>query len=124
MQIIGVILILAVLLLAGLWFWYMKNRSGVLAKEVNGIQVFDIIVKGVYNPSIIEANLGKPIKINFHRQESNSCSQFVNFPDFKIRKELPENEIVTVELNPTQVGEFKFLCDMGMYQGKLIIKEK
>lgn len=122
MQIIGIILILAVLLLAGLWFWYMNKRSGVSAKEINGIQVFDIIVKGVYNPAIIEANLGKPIKINFNRQESDSCSQFVSFPDFKIRKELPENEIVTIELNPVNKGEFKFICDMGMYQGKLIIK--
>ncbi|MDO8668989.1 MAG: cupredoxin domain-containing protein [Candidatus Buchananbacteria bacterium] len=122
MQLIGVALILTVLLLAGLWFWYMKNRSGVMAREVDNVQVFDIMVKGVYNPSVIEAKLGKPIKINFNRQESDSCSQFVNFPDFKIRKELPENQIVAVELNPTKAGEFVFLCDMGMYQGKLIIK--
>lgn len=121
MQIIGVILIFVVLLIAVLWFWYMKNRPGVLAKEVGGVQVFNITVKGVYNPSVIEAKLGKPIKINFNRQESDSCSQFVSFPDFKIRKELPENEIVTVEINPTNKGEFKFMCDMGMYQGKLIV---
>ena len=122
MPIIGVILILVVLLLAGLWFWYMNNRPSVLPKEVDGFQIFDIIVKGVYNPAIIEANLSKPIKINFNRHESTSCSQFVSFPDFKIRKDLLENEITTVELNPTKRGEFKFMCDMGMYQGKLIVK--
>ena len=122
MQIIGIILILLVLVLAGLWFWQMKRRPGVAAKEVNGIQVFDVIIKGAYNPAVLTAKLGEPIRINFSRQESSDCSQFVSFPNFKIRKELPEGQIVTIELNPIQKGEFKFLCDMGMYQGKLIIE--
>lgn len=122
MQIIGIILILVVIGLYALWIWYTKNQQVVSAKTEGDDQVFDIIVKGVYTPSLIKAKLGKPIKINFKREESSECSRFVKFPDFKIRKELPEGETVTIEINPEKKGEYSFTCDMSMYQGKLIVE--
>ena len=122
MQIVGVILILAVLILAGFYFWYLSHQPAMAAQKVAGAQVFNIIVKSAYSPAVIEAELGQPIRINFTRQESTSCSEFVSFPDFKIRRELLENQTVAIELNPTKAGEFRFVCDMGMYQGKLIVK--
>jgi Cu+-exporting ATPase len=122
MQIIGIILILVVIGLYTLWLWYTKNQQGVTAKAEGETQVFDILVKGVYSPSVIKAKVNKPIKINFKREESSECSRFVNFPDFKIRKELPEGKTVTIELTPDKTGEFTFTCDMSMYQGKLIVE--
>ncbi len=104
------------------WLWYTKNQKPASAKEDSGIQIFNILVKGVYSPSVIKAKLGSPIKINFRREESTECSRFVNFPDFKIRKELPENKTISVEFTPDRRGEFIFTCDMSMYQGKLIVE--
>ena len=89
MQIIGIILILIVIGLYALWIWYTKNQRGVTAKTEGKTQVFNILVKGVYSPSVIKAKVGKPVRINFKRDESTECSRFVNFPDFKIRQELP-----------------------------------
>lgn len=122
MQIIGIILILVVIGLYGLWIWYAKNQSAVVAKETGNVQEFNITVKGVYSPSVIQAKVGKPVKINFKREESSECSRFVNFPDFKIRKELPKDKTVAIEFTPDKIGEFTFTCDMSMYQGKLIIE--
>lgn len=122
MQIIGITLILVVIGLYAFWIWYTKNQQGVSAKTEGEAQVFDIIVKGVYTPNLIKAKLGKPIKINFKREESSECSRFVKFPDFKIRKELPEGKTVTIEINPEKKGEYSFTCDMSMYQGKLIVE--
>ncbi|HLD28422.1 MAG TPA: cupredoxin domain-containing protein [Patescibacteria group bacterium] len=122
MQIIGIILILAVIGLYILWLWYAKNQRGADAKIKNNIQVFDILVKGVYSPGVIKAKLDKPIRINFRREESSECSRFVNFPDFKIRKELPEDKTVTIDIVADKPGVFIFTCDMSMYQGKLIIE--
>ncbi len=122
MQIIGVILIILVIGLYLLWLWYSKHQEGASAKTESGIQVFDILVKGVYSPSIIKAKVGRPVKINFKREESTDCSRFVTFSDLKIRQELPEGETVTVEFTPDKVGEIAFACDMGMYQGKLIVE--
>jgi plastocyanin domain-containing protein len=122
MQIIGIILILIVVGLYVFWIWFTKNQAGVRAKEKAGVQVFDILVKGVYSPSVIKAKVGKPVRIKFRREESTDCSRFVNFPDFKIRKELPEGKTISVEFTPKRKGEFKFSCDMNMYQGKLIVE--
>jgi len=122
MQIIGIILIALVIIIYLLWLWFMKNQKAVVAQESNGRQIFNILVKGVYSPGVIKAKINQPVKINFRREESTECSRFVNFPDFKIRKELPERQTVAVEFTPNRKGEFLFTCDMSMYQGKLIIE--
>lgn len=122
MQTIGIILILVVIGLYVAWLWYTKKQSGVMAKQSGQMQEFDIVVKGVYSPAVIKAKVNKPVRINFTRQESSECSRFVVFSDFKIRQELPENKTVPIEFTPTKAGEYIFTCDMGMYQGKLIIK--
>jgi len=122
MQIIGIVLILLVVGLFFLWIFYTKSQKGIVAKEVGGIETIDILVKGVYSPNVIRAKVGQPLRLNFRREESTECSRYVNFPDFKIRRELAENKITTIEITPNRKGEFLFTCDMSMYQGKLIIE--
>lgn len=121
MQTIGAILIILVISLYVAWIIYTKNQSGIVAKEEGDIQVFEVLVKGVYSPSVLRSKVGRPVRINFKREESAECSRYVNFPYFKIRKELPDGEIVAVEFTPERKGEFIFTCDMSMYQGKLIV---
>jgi len=122
MQIIGIILIIVVIGLYLLWFWYTKTQEGMAAKSEGGVQVFNILVKGVYSPSILKVKVGQPVKINFRREESTDCSRFVSFSDLKIRKELPEGQTVAIEFTPNKTGEIVFTCDMGMYQGKVIVE--
>ncbi len=122
MQIIGIILIIIVIILYLLWLWYTKNQTATSAKQEENVQVFNILVKGVYSPNVIKAKLGKLIRINFTRKESTDCSRYVNFPDFKIRKELPEGKETSLEIMPEKTGAFPFNCDMNMYQGKLIVE--
>ena len=122
MQIIGILLIIVVILLYFLWLWFTKKQEGVMAQVQGNMQVFRIIVKGVYAPNVIRARVGKPVRIIFKREESNECSRFVLFPDFKIRKELQEGEEVPIEFIPSKKGEFLFSCDMSMYQGRLIVE--
>lgn len=128
MQIIGIVLILVVIALYTWWIISTKNQHGAEAKEEDGIQVFDILVKGVYSPSVINAKVGKPVRINFRREEESACSRYVNFSHLpangkmlNMREELPENKTVAIEFVPDKKGEYSFTCDMSMYQGKLIV---
>lgn len=121
MQIIGIILILLIIGLFAAWIFWTKKQTGAGAKEVGGVQEFEIKVKGVYSPSVIHAKAGQPVKINFLREEDAECSRFVVFDSLNIRKDLPQGQAVSIEFTP-QAGEYKFTCDMGMYQGKLIVK--
>lgn len=97
---IGILLNILIIAAYILWMRYIRNKQGVGAKMQGGVQIFDIVVKGVYRPDVIEAEAGKPVQIRFLRRESTECSRFVKFPDFRIRKELPEGKTVVIELTP------------------------
>ena len=86
------------------------------------VQEVQVIVKGGYTPDVIVVKAGKPVKINFLRQESSSCTEMVIFGDFNKSAKLPEGEVVPVEFTPEKPGEYEFHCQMGMVRGKLIVE--
>ena len=99
------------------WFFLKKKDKEVLAgDEVN------IIVEGGYSPNVVSIAKGKTTKINFIRKDSNSCLEEVVLGDFKIRKYLPLNQKITIELNPQKSGEFGYSCGMNMFHGKIIVR--
>ena len=100
------------------WFFLMKKE-----KVFSGGESIDIIVEGGYTPETISIPRGKTTKLNFLRKDSNSCLEEVVLGDFKVRKTLPLNQKVTIELTPKVSGEFKYSCGMGMYHGKIIVTE-
>ncbi len=100
-------------------YWYFLKKEDTQV-EVAGNES-DILVEGGYKPSSIVIPLGKTTKLNFLRKDSSSCLEEVVFGDFKIRKFLPINQKVTIEITPKKKGEFGFSCGMNMFQGKLIV---
>lgn len=105
------------------WFFWLVKKPGVKAALTSGgYQEAMILVKGGYTPDVIVVEKGKPVRLNFVRTESASCSEMVLFPDFKKSARLPEGETVPVEFLPDKAGEFEFQCQMGMLRGKLIVE--
>ena len=105
------------------WFFWLKRTRGVRASEVSsGYQEAMILVKGGYTPDAIIVRSGRPVRLNFRREETASCSDKVIFADFQKSADLPTGETVPVELLPKEAGEFAFGCPMGMFRGKLIVE--
>lgn len=105
------------------WFFWLVKKPGVKATLTGGgYQEAMILVKGGYTPDVIVVEKGKPVRLNFVRAESASCSELVLFPDFNKSAKLPEGETVAVEFMPDKAGEFEFQCQMGMLRGKLIVE--
>jgi plastocyanin domain-containing protein len=103
------------------WFFWLVRAKGVRAAVTSGgYQEQMVLVKGGYTPDVIVVEAGKPVRLNFVRQESASCSEMVLLPDFSKSAKLPEGETVPVEFLPKQPGEYEFACQMGMLRGKLI----
>ena len=100
------------------WFFLMKKEKEVAATSDS----IDIVVKGGYNPEVISIPYGKTTTLNFIRKDSNSCLEEVVLGDFKVRKYLPVNEKVSVELTPEKKGEFGYSCGMNMFHGKIVVK--
>ena len=97
------------------WFFLKKDeKEAVVASDS-----IDIIVDGGYEPEVISVPKGKTTKLNFLRKDSSSCLEEVVLADFKIRKYLPLNQKVTIEVNPQNQGEFDISCGMNMFHGKI-----
>lgn len=99
------------------WFFLMKKD-----KEVRVSESAEIVVEGGYNPNVVVIPFGKTTRLTFVRRDSNSCLEEVVLGDFGIRRYLPLNEKVSVELTPEKKGEFGYSCGMNMFHGKIIVK--
>jgi plastocyanin domain-containing protein len=118
------VLVLGLLLVAFIvWFFWLKRTKGVRAAETSGgYQEVMVLVKGGYTPDTIVVQHGKPVRINFRREETAGCSDKVIFADFQKSADLPTGKLVPVELLPKGPGEYPFACPMGMFRGKLIVE--
>lgn len=102
------------------WFFWLSEKEAIRAAPVQGgVQESTIRVRGGYDPDVIEVRAGRPVRLHFLRQETASCSERVEFPDFGISRALPEGETVTIELT-AEPGEYEFTCQMGMLRGRLV----
>ena len=78
MDVVDVVVIGAGVLLAGfLWWFFFGPKQIREASVVGGVQEVDITVKGGYSPSLIRAQQGVPLRLNFDRQESGDCTSRV-----------------------------------------------
>ena len=113
-------ILVAIFSLAGMaftyWFFLMKKEDVVSVTDS-----VDITVEGGYTPNTIQIPKGKTTKISFTRRDPSSCLEEVVLGDFKIRKFLPLNKKVTIEVRPQKEGEYEFACGMNMFHGKIIV---
>jgi plastocyanin domain-containing protein len=105
------------------FFWLVKAKGTKAALTGAGYQEQMVLVKGGYTPDIVVVERGKPVRLNFVRQESASCSEMVLLPAFNKSAKLPEGEIVAVEFLPTEPGEYEFACQMGMFRGTVVVED-
>jgi len=105
------------------WFFFFSRKQSRTVAQSEGVQEANIVVKGGYTPDVLVVKAGQPVRLNFLRKESASCSEMVVFADFDRSARLPENTVVPVEFTPEAPGEYDFQCQMGMFRGKLIVKD-
>jgi plastocyanin domain-containing protein len=105
------------------WYFWLKRSTGYRATETTGgYQEAMILVKGGYTPDTIIVRSGRPVRLNFRREETASCSDKVIFAGFAKSADLPTGQTIAVELMPKEPGEFEFACPMGMFRGRLIVE--
>ncbi|HAF87492.1 MAG: cupredoxin domain-containing protein [Legionellaceae bacterium] len=100
------------------WFILKKPKSTRLVN--NAIQV--VVDEGVYEPSILKAREGKMITLEFIRKDKSPCAQVVVFNTLDISQELKVNKLTKITINSLKSGTYPFSCQMGMYQGSLIVE--
>jgi len=113
------------IVLSALILWYFFGPKPRVSAQVadGGVQEVRVTVKGGYSPDVIVVKQGAPVKLDFYRDETASCSEEIVFGDFGIARRLPAFETTTIEFTPEEPGEFTFTCGMNMMRGKLVVEQ-
>jgi plastocyanin domain-containing protein len=106
------------------WYFFLAQGEAVTAAAVGGgAQRTRIVVRGGYSPATVRVQAGRPVRLEFDRQETSGCTEEVVFPDFGIRTYLPAHRTTPVEFTPTSPGRYEFTCGMAMVRGTLIVEQ-
>ena len=107
-----------------LWYFFGERDRVAATVGASGVQEVKVTVKGGYNPDVIVVQQGRPVRLDFYRDETASCSEQVVFGDFGIARDLPAFKTTSIEFTPDKAGEFTFACGMNMMRGKLIVEAR
>ncbi len=75
-----------------------------------------------YEPNTVDVPAGQAARITFLRTTDQTCGTEVVFPELRIRKPLPLNKPVTVDLPAGPKRELRFTCGMDMFRGKVVVR--
>ncbi|MDP2305049.1 MAG: cupredoxin domain-containing protein [Pseudomonadota bacterium] len=78
-------------------------------------------VQGAYKPDRIEVTAGERVRLVFTRTAYTGCTREVVFPELGIRKELPTNGAVAIDLPVLAPGTYQFHWGMNMIHGTLVV---
>ena len=104
-----------------LWYFFGEREAAAASVTDGGVQQIKVMVKGGYSPDVIVVKQGTPVRLDFYRDETASCSEQIIFGDFHIARDLPAFKTTPIEFTPGKAGEFTFTCGMNMMRGKLIV---
>jgi plastocyanin domain-containing protein len=107
-----------------LWYFLFSRSPAARPAEGRGgaVQEIAVTVKGGYTPDTILVQAGKPVRLQFYRDETADCSERVVFEHFGIDRLLPPFQTTTIEFTPGEAGEYPFRCGMSMLKGLLVVE--
>ncbi len=106
-----------------LWYFFLAGRAGVAARAMgDDVQRVRIDVQGGYTPNEVHVAAGRPVRLDFFRNETNPCTEEVVLPAFGVRAWLAPHETTPVEFTPAVPGTYDFSCGMGMVHGRLVVE--
>ncbi|HEY8272237.1 MAG TPA: cupredoxin domain-containing protein [Pseudobdellovibrionaceae bacterium] len=92
------------------------------AEDKSKSQVVELSVteKG-FEPNSIDVGPGKTVILKITRKTDSTCATEIQIPAKKIKKDLPLNKDVSIDLGKLEKGEIRFGCGMNMMEGGRII---
>lgn len=85
------------------------------------VRTVEIVVRGGYHPDRVVAKADEPLSLRFVRKEYTGCTLEVVFPTLGIRRTLPPDEPVLIDLGKLPAGEVPFHCGMNMVHGVVVV---
>ena len=76
---IGVVTAGVALIAFVLWYFFGERERVAAGLGEGGVQEIKVTVKGGYSPDVIVVKRGLPVRLDFYRDETASCSEQVVF---------------------------------------------
>lgn len=92
------------------------------AIDVKGRRVDVTAGAAGFAPKAVTVKKGEPTTLVFTRTTDETCATEVVFPEIKLKKDLPLNQQVAVELPVDTSRTLAFECGMGMFKSKVVIE--
>ena len=83
-----------------IWYFFGERETVAASLGEGGTQEVKITVRGGYSPDVVVVRRGVPVRFDFYRDETDSCSEQVIFGDFGIARDLPAFKTTSIEFTP------------------------
>jgi plastocyanin domain-containing protein len=99
------------------------NLPVVWAKPVDKTQIVEIQVteKG-FEPSNVSVSPGAHVILKITRKTDATCATQIKIPSRGLKKDLPLNKTISIELGRVEKGEIAFACGEDMMGGHIFVK--
>ncbi len=88
---------------------------GLFAKEKSNLQVVELAVtESGFEPKSLKVKPDIETELKVTRKTDSTCSTQIQVPSKNIKKDLPLNKVVSINLGKLKKGEIKFGCGMNM----------
>lgn len=103
-------------------FSYAKDMGKMKMTEMSKTVDLAVTDKG-FEPSTVDVSPGTNVILKITRKTDSTCATQIQIPSIKIKKDLPLNKTVSVEIGKLEKGEIRFGCGMDMMEGgKIFVK--
>ncbi|CAM4450256.1 cupredoxin domain-containing protein [Paenibacillus phoenicis] len=119
----GGTLLILLFIVGSIGFLFRKKKKHHIILSPSGYQEVKIRVNGKYMPNTIVVQRGKPVRMEFIREEKTAYSELVMFPHYHKSIVLPYGQKAIVELFPNEAGSYRFTSQMGRYQGTMVVRD-
>ncbi len=75
-------------------------------------------------PAVTHIPSGTAVRLRFTRRVEKTCVTEVVLASLNLRRELPVNQAVVIDVPPQRPGVIDFACGMNMVKGQIIVDER
>jgi plastocyanin len=97
----------------------VAGGSGGSAAEAASVEIKVLADK--YEPAEVRGKPGSTMRLVFRRMTDEGCGQKLSVPALGIKKDLPLDQPVPVDVTFPVTGKLAFTCGMGHFQGSIVV---
>ena len=77
------------------------------------------VTENGFEPNAIDVEPGTSVTLKVTRETDATCATAIQIPSKNLKRDLPLNRSVSIELGKLEKGEIRFACGMDMLSGKI-----